>query len=115
MRSVLDGRETVIPSAKDAQEKLGYSVAKLIGDTIETLITEHDEDLDLDTIIASASKEALDRYKYQEPAKGDIWRVVRLSEPIDWSKTGFNDRDWREGGDEDEEGDTGVDDGSEVY
>ena len=114
MRSVLDGRETVIPSAKDAQEKLGFSVAKLIGDTVETLITEHGEE-DLDTIIASASRHALDNYTYKEPAKGDIWRVVRLSEPIDWSKTGSNDRDWREGRDEDEEGDTAVDDGSEVY
>ena len=114
MKSVLDGRETVIPSAKDAQEKLGYSVAKLIGDTVETLITEHGEE-DLDTIIASASRDALDSYTYKEPAKGDIWRVVRLSEPIDWSKTGTDDRDGEEGRGEDEEGDTAVDDGSEVY
>ena len=74
MKSVLDGRETVIPSARDAQEKLGYSVKKLFGNTVETLITEHGEDLD--TIIASASKGALDGYTYQEPTKGDIWRVV---------------------------------------
>ena len=115
MKSVLDGRETVIPSAKDAQEKLGHSVAKLFGNIVETLITEHGEDLVLDTIIASASKEALDSYTYQEPAKGEIWRVVRLSEPMDWSKTGTNDRDGEEGRDEDEERDTAGEDGSDVY